>query len=101
MAIYLNAFKFLAPYIVALVLFFMVLHLKTHNAILKEKLSQTNATIKLQNDSIEKLKQSRQEYLKTKQKTIIKIQDKYIKIPINNSTCEKELKSFKDILGAF
>ncbi len=89
------------PYIIIAFLLIFSANLKTKLALAKERLTDNEARLIKQNETIQTLELESQQYKANKLLETTKIKDKYHKITIKDNTCEAKLQSYKDLINAF
>ncbi|WP_104687724.1 hypothetical protein [Helicobacter acinonychis] len=89
------------PYAVIVVLLVLNANLKTQLALAHERLTTNEARLIKQNEAIKALELESQQYKSNKPLEITKIQDKYHKVILKDTTCEEKLHSYEALIDAF
>ncbi|GAA9257976.1 hypothetical protein TH0127_08600 [Helicobacter pylori] len=89
------------PYIVIVILLIFNSNLKVKLVLANERLTNNEAHLIKQNETIQKLELESQQYKTNKPLEVTKIKDKYHKITIKDNTCEAKLKSYEALINAF
>ncbi len=96
-----RAFRGIMPYIVIVILLIFNSNLKVKLALADERLTDNQAHLVKQNETIQALELESQQYKTNKLLEATKIKDKYHKITIKDNTCEAKLKSYETLINAF
>lgn len=96
-----KVFRGIMPYIVIIVLLVLNANLKTKLALANERLTNNEAHLIKQNETIKTLELESQQYKANKLLEATKIKDKYHKITIKDNTCEAKLQSYEALINAF
>ncbi|WP_219030947.1 hypothetical protein [Helicobacter pylori] len=96
-----RVFRVFIPYIVIVILLIFNSNLKVKLALAEERLTDNEAHLIKQNETIQALELESQQYKTNKLLEITKIKDKYHKITIKDNTCEAKLKSYEALINAF
>ncbi|EJC02086.1 hypothetical protein [Helicobacter pylori] len=96
-----KVFRGIIPYIVIIILLVLNANLKTKLALANERLTNNEAHLIKQNETIKTLELESEQYKANKLLETIKIKDKYHKITIKDNTCEAKLKSYEALINAF
>ncbi|WRE55159.1 hypothetical protein KVC90_03155 [Helicobacter pylori] len=97
-------FKFskgVIPYFIIVFLLIFSANLKTKLAIANERLTNNEAHLIKQNETIKTLELESQQYKANKLLETSKIKDKYYKIHIKDNTCEAKIQSYESLINAF
>ncbi|WP_120874137.1 hypothetical protein [Helicobacter pylori] len=89
------------PYVVIVILLVFNNNLKVKLVLAEEKLTDNEAKLIKQNETIQALELESQRYKANKPLETTKIKDKYHKITIKDNTCEAKLKSYEALINAF
>ncbi len=89
------------PYIIIVILLIYNSNLKVKLALAEERLTDNEARLIKQNETIQALELESQQYKTNKLLATTKIKDKYHKITIKDNTCEATLKSYEALINAF
>ncbi|GAA9632874.1 hypothetical protein HpVa147_24520 [Helicobacter pylori] len=89
------------PYIVIAILLVLNNNLKVKLALAEERLTNNEAHLIKQNETIQALELESQQYKANKLLETNKIKDKYHKINIKDSACEAKLQSYEALINAF
>ncbi|PUD12363.1 hypothetical protein [Helicobacter pylori] len=96
-----KVFRRIMPYIIIVVLIVLNANLKTKLALANERLTNNEAHLIKQNETIKTLELESQQYKANKLLEATKIKDKYHKITIKDNTCEAKLQSYEALINAF
>ncbi len=96
-----RVFRRIMPYVIIVLLLILNSNLKVKLALANERLTQNEAHLIKQNETIQKLELESQQYKTNKLLEATKIKDKYHKITIKDNTCEAKLKSYETLINAF
>ncbi len=94
-------FRRVMPYIIIVILLIFNNILKVKLALADERLTNNEAKLIKQNETIQALELESQQYKANKLLEATKIKDKYHKITIKDNTCEAKLKSYEMLISAF
>ncbi|WP_231202372.1 hypothetical protein [Helicobacter pylori] len=89
------------PYIVIIILLVLYNNLKVKLVLAEERLTNNEAHLIKQNETIEALELESQQYKTNKLLEVTKIKDKYHKIIIKDNTCEAKLQGYEALINAF
>ncbi|GAA9882466.1 hypothetical protein VN0667_11380 [Helicobacter pylori] len=89
------------PYIVIVILLVLNSNLKVKLVLAEERLTDNEAHLIKQNETIQALELETQQYKTNKLLETTKIKDKYHKITIKDNTCEAKLQSYETLINAF
>ncbi len=96
-----KVFRGVMPYIIIVILLVFNNNLKVKLALAEERLTDNEAHLIKQNETIQALELESQQYKTNKLLEATKIKDKYHKITIKDNTCEAKLKSYEALINAF
>ncbi len=96
-----RVFRGVMPYIVIVILLVLNNNLKVKLVLANERLTNNEARLIKQNETIEALELESQQYKTNKLLEATKIKDKYHKILIKDNTCEAKLKGYEALINAF
>ncbi len=96
-----RAFRGFMPYIVIVILLIFNNNLKVKLALAEERLTDNQARLIKQNETIQALELESQQYKTNKLLEVTKIKDKYHKIIIKDNTCEAKLQGYEALITAF
>ncbi len=96
-----KVFRGVMPYIIIVILLVFNNNLKVKLALAEERLTDNEARLIKQNETIQALELESQQYKANKLLEATKIKDKYHKITIKDNTCEAKLKSYEALINAF
>ncbi|WP_367701829.1 hypothetical protein [Helicobacter pylori] len=96
-----RVFKGVMPYVVIVVLLILNANLKTKLSLANERVTNNEAHLIKQNETIKTLELESQQYKTNKLLETTKIKDKYHKIIIKDNTCEAKLQSYEVLINAF
>ncbi len=96
-----KVFRVLMPYIVIVILLVLNNNLKVKLALANERLTDNEARLIKQNETIQALELESQQYKTNKLLEATKIKDKYHKITIKDNTCEAKLQGYEALINAF
>ncbi|WQZ99717.1 hypothetical protein KVK27_03855 [Helicobacter pylori] len=96
-----KVFRGVMPYIVIVILLVLNSNLKVKLALANERLTDNEAHLIKQNETIQTLELESQQYKTNKLLETTKIKDKYHKIHIKDNTCEAKLQSYESLINAF
>ncbi|WP_459087642.1 hypothetical protein [Helicobacter pylori] len=94
-------FRGVMPYIVIIILLVLNNNLKVKLVLAEERLTNNEAKLIKQNETIQALELESQQYKANKFLEATKIKDKYHKIIIKDSTCEAKLQGYEALINAF
>ncbi len=89
------------PYIVIAILLIFNSNLKVKLALAEERLTDNEARLIKQNETIQALELESQQYKTNKPLETTKIKDKYHRIIIKDNTCEAKLQGYEALINAF
>ncbi len=96
-----KVFKGVMPYIVIVILLVLNSNLKVKLVLAEERLTDNDARLIKQNETIQALELESQQYKANKILETTKIKDKYHKIIIKDNTCEAKLQGYEALISAF
>ncbi|MFT2606386.1 hypothetical protein [Helicobacter pylori] len=96
-----RVFRGAVPYIVIVILLIFNSNLKVKLALANERLTDNEAKLIKQNETIQALELESQQYKNNKLLEVTKIKDKYHKITIKDNTCEAKLQGYESLISAF
>lgn len=96
-----KVFRGIMPYVIIVFLLVLNANLKTKLAIANERLTNTEAHLIKQNETITTLELESEQYKANKLLEATKIKDKYHKITIKDNTCEAKIQSYEALINAF
>ncbi len=96
-----KVFRGIMPYIVIIILLVLNANLKTKLALANERLTNNEAHLIKQNETIKTLELESEQYKTNKLLEATKIKDKYHKITLKDNTCEAKLQSYETLINAF
>ncbi|WP_199496898.1 hypothetical protein [Helicobacter pylori] len=96
-----RVFRGVMPYIIIVSLLIFNSNLKVKLALAEERLTDNEAHLIKQNETIQALELDSQQYKTNKLLTTTKIKDKYHKITIKDNTCEAKLQGYVTLINAF
>ncbi|WRD12247.1 hypothetical protein E5K69_04545 [Helicobacter pylori] len=96
-----KVFRRVMPYIIIVFLLAFGVSLKTKLALANERLTNNEAHLIKQNETIKILELESEQYKANKILEATKIKDKYHKIAIKDNTCEAKLQSYEALINAF
>ncbi len=96
-----RVFRGVMPYIIIVILLVFNNNLKVKLALAEERLTNTEAHLIKQNETIQALELESQQYKTNKLLETTKIKDKYHKVIVKDDTCEAKLKSYEGLINAF
>ncbi|MFP6173468.1 hypothetical protein ACLGB1_02160 [Helicobacter pylori] len=96
-----RAFRGVMPYVIIVFLLILNSNLKTKLALANERLTDNEAHLIKQNETITTLELESEQYKANKLLEATKIKDKYHKITIKDNTCEAKLQSYEALINAF
>ncbi len=96
-----RVFRGSMPYIVIVILLIINNNLKVKLVLAEERLTDNQAHLIKQNETIEALELESQQYKANKLLEATKIKDKYHKITIKDNTCEAKLQGYETLINAF
>ncbi len=96
-----KVFRGAMPYIVIVILLILNSNLKVKLVLANERLTDNEAHLIKQNETIQALELESQQYKANKLLEATKIKDKYHKITIKDNTCEAKLESYEALINAF
>ncbi len=96
-----RVFRGVMPYIVIVILLVLNSNLKVELALAEERLTDNQARLIKQNETIQALELESQQYKTNKLLEATKIKDKYHKITIKDNTCEAKLQGYEALINAF
>ncbi len=89
------------PYIIIVILLVLNSNLKVKLVLAEERLTDNEARLIKQNETIQALELESQQYKANKLLETTKIKDKYHKITIKDNTCEAKLQGYENLINAF
>ncbi len=89
------------PYIVIAILLIFNSNLKVKLVLAEERLTDNEARLIKQNETIQALELESQQYKTNKPLETTKIKDKYHRIIIKDNTCEAKLQGYEALINAF
>ncbi len=96
-----RVFRGVMPYIVIVILLVLNSNLKVKLVLAEERLTDNQAHLIKQNETIQALELESQQYKTNKLLETTKIKDKYHKITIKDNTCEAKLQGYEALISAF
>ncbi len=96
-----RVFRGAMPYIVIVILLILNSNLKVKLVLANERLTDNEARLIKQNETIQALELESQQYKANKLLATTKIKDKYHKITIKDNTCEAKLQGYEALINAF
>lgn len=96
-----RVFRGVMPYIIIVILLIFNNNLKVKLALAEERLTDNEARLIKQNETIQALELESQQYKTNKPLATTKIKDKYHKITIKDNTCEAKLQGYETLINAF
>ncbi|WRD85844.1 hypothetical protein E5E57_03270 [Helicobacter pylori] len=96
-----RVFRGVMPYIIIVVLLVFNSNLKVKLVLAQERLTNNEAHLIKQNETIQALELESQQYKANKLLETTKIKDKYHKIIIKDNTCEAKLQGYEALIIAF
>ncbi len=96
-----KVFRGVMPYLIIIILLVLNANLKTKLALANERLTNNEAHLIKQNETIKNLELESEQYKANKLLEATKIKDKYHKITIEDNTCEAKLQSYEALINAF
>ncbi len=96
-----RVFRGVMPYIVIVILLVLNSNLKVKLVLAEERLTDNQARLIKQNETIQALELESQQYKTNKLLETTKIKDKYHKIAVKDNTCEAKLQGYKALINAF
>ncbi len=96
-----RVFRGVMPYIIIVILLIYNSNLKVKLALAEERLTDNEARLIKQNETIQALELESQQYKANKLLATTKIKDKYHKITIKDNTCEAKLQGYEALINAF
>ncbi len=96
-----RVFRVVMPYIVIVILLVLNSNLKVKLVLAEERLTDNQAHLIKQNETIQALELESQQYKTNKLLETTKIKDKYHKITIKDNTCEAKLQGYEALINAF
>ncbi|MGQ2896608.1 hypothetical protein DJ96_01565 [Helicobacter pylori] len=96
-----KVFRGIMPYIIIVFLLVLNANLKTKLALANERLTNNEAHLIKQNETIKTLELESKQYKTSKLLQATKIKDKYHKITIKDNTCKAKLQSYEALINAF
>ncbi len=96
-----RVFRGVMPYIIIVILLVLNSNLKVKLVLAQERLTDNEARLIKQNETIQALELESQQYKTNKLLEATKIKDKYHKITIKDNTCEAKLKGYEALINAF
>ncbi|WQT44034.1 hypothetical protein KVC87_03305 [Helicobacter pylori] len=96
-----RVFRGIMPYIIIVLLLIFNSNLKVKLALAEERLTDNEARLIKQNETIQALELESQQYKTNKLLETTKIKDKYHKITIKDNTCEAKLQGYEALINAF
>ncbi|BAM34769.1 hypothetical protein [Helicobacter phage KHP30] len=89
------------PYAIIVILLIFNNNLKVKLALAEERLTNNEAHLIKQNETIEALELESQQYKANKLLETTKIKDKYHKVIVKDNTCEAKLQGYEALINAF
>ncbi|GAA6886738.1 hypothetical protein CHC143_11880 [Helicobacter pylori] len=89
------------PYIIIVILLVFNSNLKVKLALAEERLTDNEAHLIKQNETIQALELETQQYKTNKLLETTKIKDKYHKVIVKDNTCEAKLQGYEALINAF
>ncbi|GHR91067.1 hypothetical protein VN0681_14110 [Helicobacter pylori] len=89
------------PYVIIVILLVLNSNLKVKLVLAEERLTDNEAHLIKQNETIQALELETQQYKTNKLLETTRIKDKYHKIIIKDNTCEAKLKGYEALINAF
>ncbi|KNE09793.1 hypothetical protein [Helicobacter pylori] len=89
------------PYVVIVILLVFYNNLKVKLALTEERLTNNEAHLIKQNETIQALELESQQYKANKLLETTKIKDKYHKVIVKDNTCKEKLQGYQDLIDAF
>ncbi len=89
------------PYIAIVILLVLNNNLKVKLVLAEERLTDNQAHLIKQNETIQALELESQQYKADKLLETTKIKDKYHKVIIKDNTCEAKLQGYETLINAF
>ncbi len=96
-----RVFRVVMPYAIIVILLIVNSNLKVKLVLANERLTDNEAHLIKQNETIQALELESQQYKANKLLETTKIKDKYHKIIIKDNTCEAKLESYEALINAF
>lgn len=96
-----RVFRGVVPYVIIVILLVLNSNLKVKLVLAQERLTDNEAHLIKQNETIQALELESQQYKTNKILEVTKIKDKYHKIHIKDNTCEAKLQSYEALINAF
>lgn len=96
-----RVFRGVMPYIVIVILLVFNSNLKVKLVLAEERLTDNEAHLIKQNETIQALELETQQYKANKLLETTKIKDKYHKVIVKDNTCEAKLQGYEYLLNAF
>lgn len=96
-----KVFRGIMPYLIIVFLLVLNSNLKVKLVLAEERLTDNEAHLIKQNETIQALELESQQYKANKLLETTKIKDKYHKIIIKDNTCEAKLQSYEALINAF
>ncbi|MFA8033438.1 hypothetical protein [Helicobacter pylori] len=96
-----RVFRGVMPYIVIVILLVLNSNLKVKLVLAEERLTDNEAHLIKQNETIQALELETQQYKTNKLLETTKIKDKYHKVIVKDNTCEAKLQGYEYLLNAF
>ncbi len=96
-----RVFRGVMPYIVIVILLVFNNNLKVKLVLAEERLTNNEAHLIRQNETIQALELESQQYKTNKLLETAKIKDKYHKITIKDNTCEAKLQGYETLISTF
>ncbi len=96
-----RVFRGVMPYIVIIILLVFNNNLKVKLALTEERLTNNEAHLIKQNETIQALELESQQYKANKLLETTKIKDKYHKVIVKDNTCEAKLQGYESLITAF
>ncbi|WP_231254597.1 hypothetical protein [Helicobacter pylori] len=96
-----RVFRRVMPYIIIVILLVFNSNLKVKLVLAEERLTDNEAKLIKQNETIQALELESRQYKANKLLETTKIKDKYHKIIIKDNTCEAKLQGYEALINAF
>ncbi len=96
-----RVFRGVMPYVIIVILLIFNNNLKVKLALAEERLTDNQAHLIKQNETIQALELESQQYKANKLLETTKVKDKYHKITIKDNTCEAKLQGYEALINAF
>lgn len=96
-----RVFRGVMPYIIIVILLVFNSNLKVKLVLAEERLTDNEAHLIKQNETIQALELETQQYKANKLLEVTKIKDKYHKVIVKDNTCEAKLQGYEALINAF